>query len=508
MVAKLILILGDQLSFDLSAFKNAEKSRDTIVMAEVSAEAKYVSHHPKKIILILSAMRKFADALRAQGWRVAYTKLDDPQNTGSIAGELIRRAAEFGVDSVEYTEPGEWRLIQELMDVPLTMHCHEDTRFFASHKEFEDWAKDRKTLRMEYFYREMRRKTELLMVGGAPFGGQWNFDHDNRKAPPKQVSFPGPMQFKIDPTTREVIDLVKARFADHFGDPEPFWFATDHAEAQKAFKYFIDYALPQFGDYQDAMLDDNAFLYHSLIALYLNIGLLSPKDVCEAAQEAYLDEHAPLNSVEGFIRQILGWREYVRGIYFLKGSNYTSSNYLGATRKLPAFFWGAPTKMNCLSHVIAQTQEEGYAHHIQRLMITGNFALLAGIDPHQVHEWYLSVYVDAFEWVEAPNTIGMSQFADGGVIASKPYVSSDAYINRMSNYCKSCDYGPKRKDNPEICPFKSLYWDFLNRHRDKFAKNPRMAQMYRTWDRMSDEKKAELAHSAQLALAKLEQNAL
>lgn len=508
MVARLILVLGDQLSFDLPTLKEGNRSQDIIVMAEVVSETKYVSHHPKKIILILSAMRKFADALRAQGWRVAYTKLDDPDNTGSIRGELIRRASEYQLDRVDYIEPGEWRLIQELADVPLEMHSHEDTRFFATHRDFEDWASGRKSLRMEYFYREMRKKTELLMVGGAPFGGQWNFDHDNRKAPPKEITFPGPMQFRPDPITRDVIDLVKNRFSDHFGDAEPFWFATTHAEAKKAFEYFVTYALPQFGDYQDAMLEQNAFLYHAMIAAYLNIGLLSPKEVCEAAQEANFDEHVPLNSAEGFIRQILGWREYVRGIYYLKGPEYTSSNYLGATRDLPAFFWGAPTKMNCISRTISQTKTEGYAHHIQRLMITGNFAMIAGIDPHLVHEWYLSVYVDAFEWVEAPNTIGMSQFADGGVIASKPYISSDAYINRMSNYCKTCHYGPKKAGQSEICPFKSLYWDFLNRHKDKFAKNPRMAQMYRTWDRMAPEKQSDLLDAAQVALAKLDENAL
>lgn len=481
----------------MSSLQGADPNRDVIVMAEVMGEATYVPHHPKKIILILSAMRKFAQQLRDQGWRVLYTELDDPASSHTLTGEILRRAAETGLTDVCVTEPSEWRVIDALVDLPLRLDMRPDTRFIASHAEFETWAQGRKALRMEYFYRDMRRKTGLLMQGDAPEGGQWNFDHDNRKAPPKSVAFAGPRQFTPDTVTQSVIQLVQDRFGDNFGRATPFWFATDRAQALEAMDHFMRYALPSFGDYQDAMLNDNAFLYHSFLAPYINIGLLSPREVCDAAQAEWQRGHAPINAVEGFIRQIIGWREYVRGIYFLKGRDYTASNHLGHNRDLPAIYWGAPTRMNCMAKSIQQTRDDAYAHHIQRLMVTGNFALLAGIDPHQLHEWYLSVYADAFEWVEAPNTIGMSQFADGGVIASKPYVSSGSYINRMSDYCKSCHYRVKDRTGDRACPFNALYWGFLDRHRDKFAGNPRMAQMYRTFAKMSDQDQQDTLEQAQ-----------
>ena len=489
MVARLVLVLGDQLSEGLSALRAADKARDTIVMAEVTDEASYVKHHPKKIALIFAAMRKFARALEEDGWTVAYTQLDDTENAGSIVGELLRRAEQTGATEVLATEPGEWRLIDKLKYAPLKVEVLPDDRFLASHSEFEGWADGRKALRMEYFYREMRRKTGLLMEGDKPAGDKWNFDHDNRKAAPDDVTVDGPLQFEPDAITREVLDLVAARFGDHFGDLEPFWFATTRAEALQALDHFIEHALPRFGDYQDAMLNENQFLYHAVISPSLNIGLLGPLEICEAAAAAYAKGNAPINAVEGFIRQIIGWREYVRGIYFLEGPDYTQRNVLGHTRDLPWFYWGGETRMNCVSKAVAQTKSQAYAHHIQRLMVTGNFALLAGIDPHQVHEWYLAVYADAFEWVEAPNTVGMSQFADGGVIASKPYVSSGAYINRMSDHCKTCHYSVSAKTGEKACPFNLLYWHFLDRHRDRFSGNARMGNMYRTWDRMDAEKR-------------------
>jgi len=503
-VGRIIAILGDQLSHDISSLQGADPDRDVIVMAEVMGEATYVPHHPKKIILILSAMRKFAAQLRDQGWRVLYTELDDPDSSHTLTGEILRRAAETGFTDICVTEPTEWRVIDALADLPLRVDMRPDTRFIASHAEFKTWAQGRKALRMEYFYRDMRRKTGLLMQGDTPEGGQWNFDHDNRKAPPKSVAFAGPRQFTTDTVTQSVIQLVQDRFGDNFGRATPFWFATDRTQALEAMDHFMRYALPNFGDYQDAMLNDNAFLYHSFLAPYINIGLLSPREVCDAAQAEWQRGHAPINAVEGFIRQIIGWREYVRCIYFLKGRDYTASNHLGHSRDLPAMYWGAPTRMNCMAKSIQQTRDDAYAHHIQRLMVTGNFALLAGIDPHQVHEWYLSVYTDAFEWVEAPNTIGMSQFADGGVIASKPYVSSGAYINRMSDYCKSCHYRVKDRTGDRACPFNALYWGFLDRHRDKFANNPRMAQMYRTFAKMSDQAQQDTLEQAQKIWAVLD----
>ena len=502
-MTRLVLVLGDQLSDSLSALKAADRTSDVVVMAEVMEEGTYVPHHPKKIALVLAAMRKFAAYLREQGWRVAYRQLDD-DGADSIVGELLRRAEEFGASEVLATTPGEWRLIRALKYAPLKVQFHADDRFLATRADFSDWAEGRKQLRMEYFYRLMRKKTGLLMEEGAPVGGKWNFDSENRKAPPKSVEVSGPPRFEPDAEVQAVLDLVEARFGKHFGDLRPFWLATTRAQALEALEHFITQALPQFGDYQDAMMTDERWLYHSILSPYLNIGLLSPLEVCEAAEAEWKAGRAPLNAVEGFIRQILGWREFVRGIYFLEGEDYAARNALGHDRALPPLYWGAPTDMHCLSQVVAQTQEEAYAHHIQRLMVTGNFALLAGIDPAEVHEWYLAVYADAFEWVEAPNTVGMSQFADGGVVGSKPYVSSGAYIDRMSNYCGSCAYKVKHKTGEKACPFNLLYWHFLDRHRDRFEGNPRMGNMYRTWDRMDEDKRAVILKEGKEFLKKLD----
>ena len=503
-MSRLVLVLGDQLSPAIAALRAADRTRDVVVMAEVAEEAGYVQHHPKKIALIFAAMRKFAAGLRAGGWQVLYSELDDTGNTGSICGELLRRAEETGAQEVLATEPGEWRLIGALRDCPLPVRMLEDDRFLASHADFNAWAQGRKVLRMEYFYREMRRRTGLLMEGDQPAGGQWNYDHDNRKPAPGEIGVDGPLRFEPDALVREVLDLVSARFGNSFGDPEPFWFATDAGQAQAALAHFITHALPRFGDYQDAMLGDHRFLYHAVISPYIHLGLLDPLKVCQAAEAAWRSGAAPLNAVEGFIRQIIGWREYIRGVYFLEGPDYVARNALGHTRALPVFFWGTETRMRCVEQVVAQTRAEGYAHHIQRLMVTGNFALLAGIDPAQVHEWYLRVYVDAFEWVEAPNVIGMSQFADGGVVASKPYVSSGAYIDRMSDYCGACAYRVKDKTGPQACPFNLLYWHFLDRHRARFAGNPRMANMYRTWDRMEAARRETVLAEATAFLNRLE----
>ncbi len=500
----LVLILGDQLTPDIAALRSADKSRDVVVMAEVMGEGTYVPHHPQKIVLILSAMRKFAARLRDEGWQVAYSTLDDPDNTHTITGELIRRAADHGATRIIATRPGEWRLIGALDDLPLPATQLSDDRFLCSDARFGQWAEGRKQLRMEYFYREMRREIGLLMDDDQPAGGQWNFDHYNRKAAKPDLLRPRPLRFAPDAVTRDVITLVKARFPNHFGTAEPFGWATDRSGALQALDHFISHALPRFGDEQDAMLTGDPTLSHALISPYLNIGLLAPMEVCRAAEQAFHTGHAPLNAVEGFIRQILGWREFMRGIYMLKGPEYTGQNALHHRRALPPLYWGAPTRMNCLSHAVAQTRDLAYAHHIQRLMVTGNFALLAGVDPAQVHEWYLSVYIDAFEWVEAPNTIGMSQFADGGVVGSKPYVSSGAYIDRMSDYCDTCSYKVKDKSGPDACPFNLLYWDFLMRHRERFQGNPRMAQMYRTWDRMEDGHKTRVLQDAGTFLHQLD----
>ncbi len=503
-MVKLILVLGDQLDAGVHALRRGVKMRDVVVMAEVATEASYVPHHPKKIAFLFTAMRKFSAALREQGWQVAYTRLDDAENAGSIPGELLRRAAETGATEVLATEPGEWRLIGALQDMPLDVTLLPDDRFLCSHSEFEAWAEGRKTLRMEYFYREMRRKTGLLMEGEHPLGSKWNFDHENRK-PAKadlfRVAFP---KAQGDAVLDAVLDLVEARFPDNFGRLRPFHFQTDRAGALRALDHFITHSLPGFGTYQDAMLQDDPYLYHAVIGLYLNVGLLTPLEICKKAEAAYHSGEAPLNAVEGFIRQIIGWREFVRGIYFREGADYAASNALGHDRALPGIYWGAETKMNCISQVVGQTRDLAYAHHIQRLMVTGNFALLAGVHPTEVHEWYLAVYADAYEWVEAPNTVGMSQFADGGIVGSKPYVSSGAYIDRMSDYCKSCHYRVKDRTGEKACPFNLLYWHFLIRHRDRFVANPRMAQMYRTFDKMDQTRRDMVLTEAEAFLARMD----
>jgi deoxyribodipyrimidine photolyase-related protein len=501
---RLVLVLGDQLTLAGTALAQADRDADLVVMAEVMAEATYVRHHPKKIAFLFAAMRKFAARLAALGWRVAYSRLDDPENTQSIPGELIRRAAATGAAEVLATEPGEWRLIARLRDMPLTVRMVEDRRFLASHRMFDSWAAGKSALRMEYFYREMRRATGLLMEGDQPAGGRWNFDAENRKPAPRGARYAGPLRFAPDRVTEEVLDLVAARFAHHFGDLRPFWFATDADQAAAHLEHWIATGLPGFGATQDAMLAGEGFLNHAVIGLYLNAGLLDPFQVCQRVQTEWLAGRVDLASAEGFIRQIIGWREYVRGIYFREGPDYVARNALGHRRALPPLYWGAPTKMACLAAAVGQTRAEAYAHHIQRLMLTGNFALLAGVDPGQVHDWYLSVYADAYEWVEAPNTLGMSQFADGGLVASKPYVSSGAYIDRMSDHCRGCGYDVGVKTGPGACPFNLLYWDFVARHAERFRTNPRMAQIVRSWERMAPARQAAIREEASTFLAQLD----
>jgi deoxyribodipyrimidine photolyase-related protein len=500
-VARLILVLGDQLTPTLSALQAAQ-STDIIVMAEVMDEAATPAHHPQKLVLFFAAMRNFAHDLRALGHNVAYSKLDDPDNTQSISGELIRRAAQFGAQKVIATAPGDWRLRAALDACPIPVTSLPDTRFICSEAEFATWAAGRKELRMEYFYRDMRRKTGLLMQGDKPVGGRWNFDAENRKPAAPDLLRPRPPRFAPSEETAQIITLVRQRF-NHFGSLDGFGWGTTRDQALAALDYFITHALPRFGAEQDAMLLGDPFLSHALISPYLNLGLLSPTEVCTRAEAEYHAGRAPIAAVEGFIRQIIGWREYMRGIYLLHGPEYLTRNALNAKEKLPSLYWGAPTKMACMRAAVGQTQTHAYAHHIQRLMVTGNFALLAGVLPQAVHEWYLSVYIDAVEWVCAPNTLGMSQFADGGVIASKPYISSGAYINRMSDYCKGCAYDVGAKRGDGACPFNSLYWNFLHSHRARFSRNARMGQMYRVWDNMTPEHQTAVLATAAGVLQKL-----
>lgn len=503
----LVLVLGDQLSAELSSLKRGSKANDVVLMVEVADEATYVRHHKKKIAFILSAMRHFARELEADGWTVSYVKLDDAKNTGNFSGEVQRAVKRYKPARVIVTEPGEWR-VREMMtawadDLGLPVDIIADDRFIATRAEFAAWAKDRKQLRMEYFYRDMRRKTGLLMDGADPVGGQWNFDHDNRKPATADLFIPDISKFEPDAVTRDVLDLVARRFGNHIGTLEPFWFAVTRRDALTALDHFIKVGLEKFGDHQDAMLIGQPFLYHSVLSPYLNAGLLDPLEICRKVETAFKAKRAPLNAAEGFIRQIIGWREYVRGIYWLKMPEYVQLNHLNAQRPLPDFYWTGETDMACVKHAVGQTIEHAYAHHIQRLMVTGNFAMLAGINPVEVHEWYLMVYADAYEWVELPNTLGMSQFADGGLLGSKPYAASGNYINKMSDYCGSCRYDVKQRTGDKACPFNALYWDFLDRNRGKLGKNPRLGQIYSTWDKMSDAARSDVRASAKKFLKTL-----
>ena len=494
----LVLILGDQLTPNISSLGRARPEDTRIVMAEVADEARYIRHHVRKIAFTFSAMRHFREELQESGWAITYFTFE----TGlKSLREAVERTLEDGTyQRLIITEPGEWRLRAEMQTwserLGLPVLIVEDQRFLASHDDFARWADGRKQLRMEYFYREMRKRTGLLMDGAAPAGGQWNFDKENRK--PAEASLFMPQRFRPEPdaVTKEVLDLVARAFADHPGHLEGFDLPVTRAEAERSRDHFMRHALPGFGDYQDAMLTDEPLLYHSNLSTALNAGLLDPDDLCHRAETEYHEGRAPLNAVEGFIRQILGWREFVRGIYWREGPDYVRRNALGAQRPLPGFYWTGDTDMRCLSQAIGQTLELGYAHHIQRLMVTGLFAMLAGVDPFEVHEWYLAVYTDAYEWVEAPNVVGMSQFADGGLLGSKPYAASGAYIDRMSDYCADCKYDVKQKTGPKACPFNALYWDFLARNEERLRGNPRLGPVYRNWDRMDEERQIALRDSA------------
>lgn len=494
------LLLGDHLTRDISSLRDLDPARDVVLMVEVHEEATYVRHHQQKIALVLSAMRHFGSALREEGITVDYVSLDDPANAGSFTGEIARAITRHRPKKIVVTEPGEWRVLQAMSawnaSFGVEVEIRDDERFLCSRTRFATWAQGRKQLRMEYFYREMRRSTGWLMQGNEPVGGQWNYDVQNRKALPKNVAVPPRRRFEPDAITREVSELVAARFGDHFGTLEGFGWAVTRSDALEALHHFVRACLPRFGDYQDAMKTGEDFLFHSVLSPCLNLGLLTPREVCEAALAAHENGDAPLAATEGFVRQILGWREFVRGIYWLRMPAYARSNFLQAHRPLPAFYWTGDTPMKCMREAIDATRRNAYAHHIQRLMVTGNFALLAGIEPRAVEEWYLAVYADAFEWVELPNTHGMALHADGGMLGSKPYAASGAYIDRMSDHCKGCAYRPKEKVGARACPFNFLYWNFLIENEERLARNPRMAMPYRNLLRMDESQRTALVEQA------------
>ncbi|MBU0739067.1 MAG: cryptochrome/photolyase family protein [Alphaproteobacteria bacterium] len=506
--SRIHLVLGDQLSHSLSALADADPETSLVLMAEVMSEATYVKHHKKKIAFLFSAMRHFAEELREKGLAVRYVTLDDPQNTQSLKGELARTLADTGAASVVVTECGEWRLADEMRgweaSLGVPVEIREDDRFLCSIENFREWRKGRKQLRMEYFYRDMRRRHRVLLEGEEPVGGKWNFDAENRKPPAEGLKGPKRISHRKDTITKSVLDLVEERFTGHMGSLASFHFAVTAAQAEMELQQFIEEILPTFGDYQDAMVKGEPYLYHSLISSYVNAGLLMPIDVIRRAEAAWFEGRAPLNAVEGFIRQILGWREYVRGIYWTEMPDYAALNHLVASRPLPQMYWTAKTDMACMRGAIGDTIEHAYSHHIQRLMVTGNFAMLAGIDPAQVCEWYLAVYSDAYEWVELPNTLGMALYGDGGIMASKPYAASGKYIDRMSNFCGGCRYDPKLTTGSKACPFNALYWDFLDRNTEKLARNPRLSNMYATWRRMDPFKQDAIRKHATEVLDRLD----
>ncbi|MBW0145450.1 cryptochrome/photolyase family protein [Sphingomicrobium clamense] len=507
-MATLIPVLGDQLSLDLSSLDVEDRSDCIVLMMEVWDEATYVRHHQQKIALIFSAMRHFAEELREGGYEVDYVKLDDDDNSGSFTGEVERALARHDIDAIRITEAGEYRVMDAIEGwsdtFELPVDIRPDTRFVCSLDEFTAWAQSRDGgLRMEYFYRDMRRKTGLLMDGDEPVEGRWNFDHENRDSADPDTDFPPRPTFEPDAITRDVMDLVASRFGNHFGDLESFTWPVTAAEAKDALEQFLDHRLPCFGATQDAMLTGEDFLNHALLSTSINLGLLDPLYVCERAERRYNDGKVPIEAAEGFIRQIIGWREYIRGIYWWEGEGYGEENYFDAKRDLPDFYWTGETDMHCMAEAVRATREHAYAHHIQRLMVLGNFALLAGIEPRQVQDWYLVVYADAYEWVEMPNVVGMALFADGGAMASKPYAASGNYINKMSDYCSSCRYNVSKKTGEDACPFNALYWHFLDRHRDKLSSNHRLGRIYSNWDRMDDARRQEYRDSADAFLKTL-----
>jgi deoxyribodipyrimidine photolyase-related protein len=498
----LLVVLGDQLDLQASCFDSADAQHDAVWMAEVAEESTHVWSSKPRIALFLAAMRHHAQALREAGWRVDYRHLDDPGNLGSLGAELRATIARLKPQGLVMTAPGDWRVLEAIKAVAaecqLPLDIREDRHFFSTVRDFAAHAKGRKQLRLEYWYRELRVRHQVLMDGEQPVGGQWNFDADNREAFGKEgpPPIPAPARFEPNETTRGVLQLVAERFAAHPGSLDSFAWPVTRDQALQSLERFIRERLPHFGRWQDAMWTGEVWLFHSHLAAALNLKLLTAREVVQAAEAAYRRGEADLASTEGFIRQILGWREYVRGVYWLHMPQYLRRNALGATRALPAFFWNAQTDMACLRDALELTLQHGYAHHIQRLMVTGLYALLLGVDPQQVHGWYLSVYVDAVEWVELPNTLGMSQYADGGVMASKPYVASGKYLQRMGNHCKGCRYDPAQATGDRACPYTTLYWDFLLRHEQALAKNPRMVMQVKNLKRLDEGQRAAIQAQA------------
>jgi deoxyribodipyrimidine photolyase-related protein len=489
-IRNLVIVFGDQLNENLSGLTGFDAENDAVLMMEVEEEATYVPQHKIRLALFFSAMRYFAEQLRSKGYQVFYSRLDDQNNRGSFDAEIKRYVRKTNPKELVCTQPGDYRVQEKMEKVAANLDCslavREDNHFLMSTEEFAEFAKTRKSFLLETFYRHMRKKHNILMDGKKPEAGNWNFDKENRKTfgksgPPK---IKPPRSFRPNNTAEEVLRLVEERFPKSPGSLANFDYPVNRKQAFAALQDFVKHRLENFGPYQDAMVTGFPYLYHSRLSSALNLHLLNPLEVIEAVVEAYENGKAPINSVEGFVRQVLGWREYIRGIYWLKMPAYAELNEFQADLPMPAFMWTGKTEMNCLRQCVGQLIDHAYAHHIQRLMVMGLFSLLLGVHPYEVHQWHLSMYVDAIDWVSLPNVLGMSQYGDGGIIATKPYAASGNYIQRMSDYCSNCRYTPKERFGDSACPFNTLYWDFLSRNRDKLRGNARMRMQYMNLDRI------------------------
>ena len=504
---RIILILGDQLDEAHPVLSEYHPDTDIILMIESSIEAKYVWSHKARIAIFLSAMRHYADKLSRNGYTVKYIKESELSLVEAVRSEIKLYQATHLV----FVTPGEFRLKAELESLANESSIHlrvlEDTHFYCSLDEFKEWVASKKELRLEYFYRYMRKKHDILInQDGTPVGGVWNFDDQNRRPFPKQG--PGliapPLFFEQDQITQDVISYVNSRYPDHPGSLKNFRWAVTREQSLEAVHYFVRHRLVSFGMFQDAMWKKTPFGWHSILSAALNLKLLNPREVVSEVLKGYRENGLDLATVEGFIRQIIGWREFVRGVYYLDMPNLAEQNFYAHENALPDWYWSGKTKMNCIKDAIDQTLEYGYAHHIQRLMVTGNFALLAEVLPKAVSDWYLAVYVDAIEWVEMPNVLGMALFANGGRFTSKPYIASGAYINRMSNYCQGCAYQPGLKSGDSACPITTLYWNFLLKHQNSLEKNPRTRVMTVNLKRLSDQEKEDIKTRAKFVLSNLE----
>jgi deoxyribodipyrimidine photolyase-related protein len=503
------LLLGDQLNHHHSWFRTVDPNI-TYVFIEARSETDYVRHHIQKVAAFFAAMRAFARHLEESGHQVLYIPLHDAENKGSILSNLIHLSP--GFDLIAYQLPDEWRLDQELQTLSqrtgLPVQAIDTEHFLSSRSDLGDFFRGKKTYLMESFYRHMRVKHHILMQSdGKPEGGQWNFDHDNRQTWKGQVAIPPLPDVSTD--VSDIVQMIREQGVACLGTiaADRLMWPVTRQQSLRLLEHFLEYLLPHFGSYQDAMHTSDPFLFHSRLSFAMNVKLLHPLELVKAVESAWRarPDEISLSQAEGFIRQVIGWREYMRGVYWARMPDYAGLNYFGHQAALPSWFWTADTKMNCLHHAIKGSLENAYAHHIQRLMVTGNFALLAGIHPDEVDEWYLGIYIDALEWVEITNTRGMSQFADGGIVGTKPYVSSANYIDKMGNYCGTCAYDKKAKLGEHACPFNSLYWHFYHRNRSLLERNPRIGMMYRTWDKMDAQQKTAILEQAEKNLARIEE---